>query len=42
MGDEIQTLGAKGPTLKVEVVDELRRTKPRDMITIETQPRLAW
>ena len=39
MGDEIEKLGAKRPTLKVEVGDELRRTKLGKMITIQALPR---
>lgn len=39
MGDEIEKLGAKQPTLKVESVDELRRTKLGKMITIQALPR---
>ena len=38
MGDEIEKLGAKRPTLTVEVVDELRRTKLGKMITIQALP----
>lgn len=39
MGDEIEKLGAKRPTLKVEVVDELRRTKLGKMITVQALPK---
>ena len=38
MGDEFEKLGAKRPALKVEVVDELRRTKLGKMITIQALP----
>ena len=39
MGDELEKLAAKRPTLKVEVVDELRRTKLGKMITIQALPK---
>lgn len=39
IGEEIEKLGAKRPTLKVEVVDELRRTELGKMITIQALPR---
>lgn len=39
VGDEIEKLGAKRPALKVEVVDELRRTKLGKIITIQALPR---
>lgn len=39
MGDEIEKLGATRPTLKVEVIDELRRTRLGKMITIQALPR---
>jgi len=35
IGDEIEKLGAKRPTLKVEAVNELRRTKLGKLITIQ-------
>lgn len=35
MGDELEKLGAKRPRLKVQVVDELRRTRLGKMITIQ-------
>lgn len=35
MGSEIEKLGAKRPTLNVEVIDELRRTKLGKLITIQ-------
>ena len=39
MGDELEKLGAKRPTLRVEVVDELRRTKLGKLITIQALSR---
>ena len=39
MADELEKLGAKRPTLKVEVVDELRRTKLGKLITIQALPK---
>jgi phenylacetate-CoA ligase len=39
MGDELEKVGAKRPALKVEVVDELRRTKLGKLITIQALPR---
>lgn len=39
IGDEIEKLGAKRPTLKVESVNELRRTKLGKLITIRALPR---
>lgn len=41
IGDEIEKLGAKRPALKVELVDELRRTKLGKLITIQALPRSA-
>ena len=39
IGDEIEKLGAKRPRLKVERIDELRRTKLGKLITIQALPR---
>ena len=39
MGNEIEKLGGNRPTLKVELVDELRRTRLGKMITIQALPR---
>ena len=39
MGDELEKLGAKRLALRVEVVDELRRTKLGKLITIQALPR---
>ena len=38
MGDDIEKLGANRPMLRVEVVDELRRTRLGKMITIQALP----
>ena len=38
MGDEMEKLGAKRPTLRVEVIDELRQTGLGKMITIQALP----
>ena len=39
IGDEIEKLGAKRPKLRVERIDELRRTKLGKLITIQALPR---
>lgn len=39
IGDEIEKLGAKRPNLRVERIDELRRTKLGKLITIQALPR---
>ena len=39
IGGEIEKLGAKRPTLKVESVNELRRTKLGKLITIQALPK---
>jgi phenylacetate-CoA ligase len=39
IGNEIEKLGAKRPSMKVEVVDQLRRTKLGKTITIQALPR---